>query len=201
MGKDNCYIGKQYKKVEKFSAKKFMKGMNVLSPIWWAKTTNSLFRMLIIAGIVFAIIFGSGYWQGLKRKPVILGYKDFVAYITRDSEEHKLEVKKGMLYFDDKVVRVSDVPQLKPFGIKIRPKLFAGVGSGIEGELGLGAEVFHYFKWNLDVFGTNKGAYVGISYDMELAEWMRNSSAGFAIGKAWENLEDTRFIFYWSIRF
>lgn len=193
-------MGKNIKK-EHFDKRKFARGLNIFSPVWWAKTSNEMFRLIIVGAIIFGIVFVTGYWQGLKRKPVILGYKDFVAYITRNGDQHKLEVKKGALYFNDKVVRVSDVPQLKPYGIKIRPKFFAGIGSGLEPEVGIGTELAHYFKWNLDVFGTQKAAYIGISYDMELAEWMRNSSAGIAIGKAWTNLEDTRFIFYWSIRF
>lgn len=198
--KCNSSIGRQYSS-EHFDIKKFVRGLNVLSPVWWAKTSNEILRLTIVGAIVFGVVFATGYWQGIKKKPVILGYKDFIAYLERDGEQHKIEVKKGALYFDDKVVRVSDVPQLKPYGIKIRPKFFAGVGSGIEPEIGIGTEILHYFKWNLDVFGTQKAAYIGVSYDMELAEWMRNSSAGIAIGKAWKDLSETRFIFYWSIKF
>jgi len=204
MSEFNCSIGKKRKNREKFDRRKFWSGFSgLLDPVGWAKDFMGLFnvRKLVTYILILGLIFGYGYWKGIGNKPIILGYKDFITYIERNGEQHKIEVKKGMLYFDNKRVNVSDVPQLKPYGIKIRPKLFAGVGSGIEGEVGLGAEIAHYFKINLDLFGTNRGAYIGLSYDMELAEWMRNSSAGVAIGKAWDNLEDTRFLFYWSIKF
>jgi len=198
----NCSVGKKWKYRERFELKKFGKGFNILNPIWWSKALSDFFKVLIICGIVFGLIFGYGYWKGMKRKPIILGgYKDFIAYLERDGEQHKLEVRDGHVYLDNKIVRASDVPQLKPYGIKIRPKFFAGVSSAGEGEVGLGAELAHYFKFNLDVFGTQKAAYLGVSYDLELADWVRNSSTGIAIGKAWSNSEDTRILWYWSLKF
>jgi len=200
MSEFNCSVGKKQKYREKFELRKFGKGFNILNPIWWGKAITDFFKVLIICGIIFGLIFGYGYWKGIGNKPILLGYKDFVSYIERNGEQHKIEVKKGMLYFDDKRVNVSNIPQLKPYGIKIKPKLFAGLGTS-GGEVGIGAELAHYFKFNLDVFGTQKAAYLGISYDIEWAEWIRNSSTGIAIGKAWQNPEDTRILWYWSIKF
>jgi len=202
MSQFNCSIGKKWKKGERFELRKFGKGFNILNPIWWSKALSDFFKVLIICGIIFGLIFGYGYWKGMKRKPLIFGgYKDFIAYTEINGEERKVEMRDGHLYIDEKVLRVSDVPQLKPYGIKIRPKLFAGVSSIGEGEVGLGAELAHYFRWNLDVFGTKKAVYAGVSYDIELADWMRNSSAGIAFGKAWENPDDSRFLFYWALKF
>lgn len=196
----NCSIGKQYRVKEKWETKKFFSGFNILNPVWWAKTLNEFFRIVIILSIIVGIIFASGYWQGMKRKPVKLGYKDFIAYVEKDGETHKIEVKNNTLRFDDKIVRAQDIPELKPYGIKIRPKLFAGISNSADAEVGIGAEVFHYFKWNLDVFGTQKGAYIGVSHEVELAEWIQNSSVGVAMGKAWDNPNDNRFLFYWSTK-
>ncbi|MFX0084310.1 MAG: hypothetical protein ACFFAU_01450 [Candidatus Hodarchaeota archaeon] len=200
----NCSVGKKYKKKngDSWDGKKYLSGLNVLSPAWWGKTSNMVLRLFIVAAIVFGITFASGYWQGMKRKPVVLGgYKDFIAYLERGGVEHKLEVRDGHIYLDEKIVRASDVPQLKPYGIKIRPKIFAGVSTAVDAEVGLGAEIAHYFKWNFDVFGTQKAAYFGVSYDLELADWMRNSSVGAAFGKAWRDTNDSRFIFYWAWKF
>jgi len=205
MNKLNCSIGKKYKKNgrEPWSWSKFRNGFFALRDgEGWGKDITSIFnvRKFIIYALILGLIFGYGYWKGIGNKPIILGYRDFITYIERNGEQHKIEVKKGMLYFDDKRVKVSDVPQLKPYGIKIKPKFFAGIGvSG--GEVGLGAELAHYFRFNLDVFGTQKAVYAGISYDIEWAEWIRNSSTGIAIGKAWQNPEDTRILWYWSIKF
>ena len=196
--KFNCSIGKKYK--EPFSGKKFVSGLNLFNGVWWSKTFSEVYRIAVVAAIVFGLVFASGYWQGMKRKPILLGYKDFIAYATRNGVEHKVEVRSSQLYLDDKRMTVSDIPRLKPFGIRIRPKLFAGIGS--EGsEVGLGAEIVHYFKWNLDVFGTQKAVYAGISWDVRLDGWIENSSVGLAAGKAWTDLEDTRFLFYWSVSF
>lgn len=203
MSEFNCNVGKKWKYREKFDRRKFWSGFSgLMDPVGWAKDFMGLFniRKLVVYVLILGLIFGYGYWKGIGNKPIILGYKDFITYIERNGEQHKIEVKKGMLYFDDKRVNVSDVPHLKPYGIKIRPKLFAGVGAS-GGEVGLGAELAHYFKFNLDVFGTQKAAYLGISYDIEWAEWIRNSSTGIAIGKAWQNPEDTRILWYWSIKF
>jgi len=202
MEKLNCVVGKQYKYKEPWSSKKFWSGFNIVNPVWWSKTFNEVYRFLIVAGIIAIILVSFGYWQGMKRKPIILGgYKDFIAYLERNGEQHKLEVRDGHVFLDNQIVRASDVPQLKPYGIKIRPKLFAGISSIGNGEVGLGMELAHYFRWNLDVFGTQKAIYAGISYDVELADWMRNSSAGISFGKAWEDPNDNRFLFYWALKF
>ena len=118
----------------------------------------------------------------------------------RDGTEHKVEVRSGQLFLDDKGMTVSDIPQLKPYGIRIRPKLFAGVGAS-GGEVGIGAEVFHYFKWNVDVSGTQKAAYVGVSWDVRLGSLIENSSVGISFGKAWKDPDDSRILVYWSIAF
>lgn len=185
---------------EYFNVKKFLAGINIFNPLMWVKTLVYSFRQLIIIAVIIGLIFGMGRWSGKKDKPVILGYKDFTAYIDNGSgREHKLEVKGGRLYFDNKVVKVRDVPGLRPYGIRIRPKLFAGLGFD-GGEVGLGAEVAHLYKLNLDIFGTNKAFYAGVSYDIDIEGWVQNSSTGIALGKSWDML-DTRALWYWSWKF
>jgi len=203
MGKLNCSIGKKWKHRERFDRRKFWSGFTgLMDPVGWAKDFMGLFniRKLVTYTLILGLIFGYGYWKGIGSKPILLGYKDFVAYAVRNGIEHKVEVRSSQLYLDDKLMTVSDIPQLKPYGIKISPKLYAGVGAS-GGEVGIGAELAHYFKFNLDCFGTQKAFYAGISYDIEWAEWIRNSSTGIAIGKAWKNPEDTRILWYWSIKF
>lgn len=185
---------------EKFSGKKLISGFNIFSLVWWSKAITDTFKVLIVFVIVVSLTFGIGYWRGMRSKPVILGYRDFVTWINNGNDEHKIEVRDGKLYFNDRMVRVSDVPRLKPYGVHIKPKLFVGTGSNLEAEVGVGAEVAHYFKLNLDLFGTNKAFYGGISYDLEIEGWLENSSTGLAIGKGWD-LEDTRLLWYWSWKF
>ena len=198
---------KEIKKQEKFSAIKFIKGFNIFSPIWLAKALSDTFKIVIVFGLIFGITFGFGYLRGKRTQPVVLGYKDFeVQIIGEDGKRHKIEVKNHILYFDKKMVRVSDVPKLKPYGVGIKPKVFMGIGK--EGlEPGLGAQVAYYKKFSVDIFGTiKKSVYIGISRDIDFKDYIKNSSIGIAIGTKLDNLlnknrQDIRFLVYWSWKF
>ena len=146
---------------EKFSIKKFVKGFNLFSLVWWSKAISNTVKVIVVFGLIFMLTFGAGYWRGKRSQPVLLGYRDFKTVVVDDlGKRHTVAVKNHILYFDKKMVRVSDVPKLKPYGISIRPKLFIGVGK--EGlEPGLGAQVAYYKKFGIDIFGTmKKTAYI-----------------------------------------
>ncbi len=197
--------------VEPFSLKKFFKGLNLFDLVGWAKWFSGAVRTLVVVALIGGLIFGTGYWQGRGTRPVNVGYKDFVAEIKQSNGDmHKVESKGGVLYFDNQVVTYNKIKDLEKFGIHLRPKLFFGIGSGFEPEIGVGFQLLEYKKFNLDVFGTQKAIYVGISYDLELPgmakSLIQNSSVGVAVGKSWDSLfgsdvEDWRGIIYWSIKF
>ena len=172
----------------------------------WKKFRGGFWNILIY-GVIIALIFGAGYITGFGKSPVDVGYKDFTAIVTeKDGTHHTIAVKNHILYFDGKVVHQSDIPQLRPYGIEFKPKVFFGVGAstGItdgSGEIGIGAQIAHFYKLNLDVFGTQKAIYAGLSYDLSFKQdILSNSSIGIAVGKTWD-MQDTRFLVYWAIRF
>jgi hypothetical protein len=196
---------------EAFSFKKFFKGLNLFDPVGWAKWVVSFARTIVVLALVAGIVFGCGYWKGRGGKPVNIGYKDFTAEIKQpNGDVHKVESRGGILYFDNAVVTRDKIKDLAQFGIHIRPKLFFGIGSGFEPEIGAGFQLLEYRKFNLDIFGTQKAAYIGVSYDLELPgvarSLIQNSSVGVAVGRSWDSLfgddvEAWRGIVYWSIKF
>lgn len=198
-------------KKERWSFKKFLKIFDLSDLVEWSKWLGGALKTVVIMALIGGLIFGTGYWQGRGGKPVNIGYKDFVAEVkSPDGSLHKVEVRNGILYFDNGVVTQNKIKELEAFGIKIRPKLFFGIASGFEPEVGLGLQVLKYKKFNLDVFGTQKALYVGVSYDLELPGFgkslIQNSSVGVAVGKSWDSLfgnesEDWRGIIYWSLKF
>lgn len=183
-------------KKESFSFRKFVRAFNVLDPIQWAKSISVMFRTLIVTGIILGIIFGMGYWKGRSNSPVKVRADDFIAYVQNGGgEEHKIEVLRGQLFFDDKIVRAKDVPSLKPYGIMLKPKLFIGTKG-----FGLGAKIAQFYNLNLDVFYMIPDLIgVGVSYQIHLDKGIRinNLSAGVGIGKhLGGNVNDTSIVLY-----
>jgi hypothetical protein len=194
--------------IEKFDWKKFLSSFNVLNPVLWSKWLCGAVRTVIVVGVVVGILFGLGYWKGITNKPITVGYKDFVATMKdKDGTSHTVSVKGGILYFDGVAVRGKDIKDLEAFGIKIRPKVFFGVGNGLEPEVGLGAQIIKFYKFNWDIFGTQRAIYTGISYDLDIKnlKWLQNSSIGIGVGKEWDNIingnNDLCWLAYWSIKF
>jgi hypothetical protein len=162
-------------------------------------------KFLIISTIIGAIVFGIGYWKGHNSKPVFVDMKDFRAEVTckQTGLKHEIGVKNYRFYFDGKTITEGDIPKLKPYGIELHPKLFAGLGTNGPA-IGAGFELAHFYKLNLDAFlMSDKAAYVGISYDLSMdsnkLNWFENSSVGLAAGRGLAG--DTRVMIYWSIKF
>jgi|GEM_PF-5606563 len=196
---------------EKFSVKKALSSFNILDPIAWMKWFSGAFRTVIVLALVVALIFSAGYFKGVGDKPINVGYKDFTAQVkAKDGTVHTVSVKGGILYFDKQVVHGHDVKELEQFGIKIRPKVFFGMGTALEPEIGAGFQLLKYQKFNLDLFGTQKALYVGVSYDLDFSgtagTLIQNSSVGIAVGKSWNSMfgddtNDNRVLLYWSVKF
>ena len=70
-------------KIEKecFSWKKLINGFNILNPILWSKTLTEVFRVVLVSGLVFGAVWGWGYLNGLKNRPINTD-KDFSIAVT-----------------------------------------------------------------------------------------------------------------------
>jgi hypothetical protein len=168
------------------------------------KFLATVYHNLIIALVVFGIIFGVGFWKGSARQPVLVNAKDRIILVSdKMGNRHRIEFRKGKMLFDGEYVKRGDIEGLKPYGIHLKPKLFAGVGSGGMG-IGAGVELAHFYRLNLDIFGmSDKAVYAGVSYDLDNKStgMFSNSAVGLALGKSLENVADTRILLYWTIKF
>jgi len=199
------------KSPEQFSTVRLIQGFNIFDLVSWSKWLSSAFKTILILGIVVGLIFGTGYMKGRNNGPINVNYEDFIANVqSEDGSKHKVEVRKGRLYFDGEVISKTKIKNFEKFGLYIKPKLFFGIGSQFEPEVGAGFQFLEFKKINLDLFGTQKALYIGVSYDLELPGiakgLVRNSSIGVAMGKSWDDIldnesEDLRGIIYWSIKF
>jgi hypothetical protein len=194
-------IPEESSKGESFSIKKFVEGMtNVASPVGWAKDIQSIFnfRKLAIYTLVIGVIFGYGYWKGLKEKPVHFNLQGKEATICLN--EHFLKIEKdGTAKVIDKqgrvlkVIKVTDIPELekalKPIGVDVKLIGVVGVGVGdkIKQEAGAGLSFFKYYDWRASAVLTNAGAYVGVDYDLgKKIKAMPNSFVGAKYGKGYK---------------
>jgi len=204
----NCSIGKRYPK-EHFELKKFGRGFNILNPIWWSKALSDFFKVLIICGIIFGLIFSWGYINGTRNKPIKIdiGYGKEAIIEINEVGDHLYIDKKGFVYVRDKnenilkQVSVKDIPGLKkklaPVGFQLKPIGVIGAGFGLEGgafEGGAGISFLRYWKMELETFLTNRGIYIGSSYKIT-----DNSNVGLGVGKGYKG--DNRMILYYRWKF
>ena len=186
---------------ECFDTKKAVTGLtNLKNPVLWMKDIASIFnlRKLIIIGVIISVIWGYGYYKGKINKPVQLIISEEVEFtipvpnndLALYHPKHSTELQ-WINTVTGKVigkVKVKDIPELKkllkPYGFDL--KLFAAVGgslgekkTGFEG--GLGAEFFHWFKWNANALITNLGGYLGVGYKIT-----DNFDVLLGAGKGWD---------------
>lgn len=201
---------------EGVDGRKFTHGMlNFWNPVMWLKDIHSVLniRKLILFGIILLFV----YFKGQGSQPVLVNTNDFVSEFTIEEGINKgdtlrLEANRGRLYYQlvtkdgwegrRHVVRRKDIPNLKPYGISLKPKFFAGYGTE-GGAVGGGFELAHFWRFNLDAFlMSDKVFYVGVSYDLEMKhQFLENSALGIALGKSLENVEGSHIIVYWTIKF
>jgi hypothetical protein len=177
--------------VEVFDSKKAVTGLtNIKDPVLWMKDIAGIFNLrkiiiyLAIIGIIFAGVYGYGIYKGKLGKPltIALDYGQEMTinlgqgiwlHITKDGKMHVQDNENDKIAHTIRVIKVRDIAQLrkelKPYGFDI--KFFATAGgslgektTGFEG--GLGAEFFHWFKTNANVFLTNLGGYLGVGYNI-----------------------------------
>lgn len=146
-------------------------------------------KLLIIALIVGAAIFGYGYWRGKKKAvsmtpvSIKLSYgKEEIIQLNKEGTEFMHITKTGGVHIqdnaDDKLaknvyeVKVKDVPNLwqkiKPYGFDLKPFLAAGGSIGTTGakaEVGVGMQWYKFYNANLNSFITTAGLYpIGLGY-------------------------------------
>lgn len=188
---------------EKFSFRKFVRGLNLFDLVSWAKAFIYTFRALLIVGVVLGLIFGVGYWKGKRNAPVQVDMADTLI-ILEDSEgkRHELRIKDGQMAFDGRPVKVGDIPSLKPYGIQLHPKLAAGITSAGNPAAGIALEIAHAYRLNLDVLAMIPFLGVGISYDIRLDNVIKidNTSLGLGIGRDFRDNENS-IIAYMAIEF
>lgn len=209
----NASIGDKYKKdgTEVFEWKKFRQGeFNLLNPILWIKDIVSLFnlRKIIIFLLIAGTVYGYGIYKGKQGLPIKfnLDYEKEFSLKINDHFLHKPKNSQNLEIIDSKgkkikTICVKDLPELqrrlKPVGLMLQPIFVAG-GSlgkdGLETEMGAGISWVKYYRMRLDSFLTQKGVYLGTSYNITL-----NSGCGGAIGKGYEG--DSRVLFYYKWRF
>ena len=206
---------------EGVDGKKFARGMgNFWNPVLWLKDISSIFniRKLIIYTLIFGLVFGSGYFKAWRSKPILVNAKDTIIETTisegiEKGDVLRIEIKNGRMYYQFRrktginsqrfPITNKDLPKLKPYGIKLKPKAFVGFGTGGPA-VGIGVELAHFWRFNLDLFGmSDKAIYMGVSYDLDTASdgLFANSSIGLALGQSMVNATDKRVMLYWSIKF
>lgn len=198
---------------EVFQWDKLGSGFNFLNPIWWSKALTDSFKVLIVFGIIFGLIFAFGYYRGVKGKPVRvdLGYEEAVEIQVPNSDLRLYKPKNSdRLYWIDKDgnkidVKVADIPSLKkalkPYGIVFEPYAIGGVGfgeKGTEAELGAGVYFLKYYLARFGLHLTQKGIYVGIGYKLS-GLGLNNTAINLSYGKGYSG--DERILFGLTINF
>ena len=207
----NYYKGKAK---EKFNPKKLKKLFVLNDKVEWIKSIKEILdlRKLVILGLIISCIYGYGWYKGTQGKPVQfnLAYdKAFKIkldghYLVKEKNTHTLEIQnpKG-----DKIktIKVKDLPalqeKLKPIGFELNPIGIMGYGTGEHSygfEAGAGVSFLRFYSWKLDSFLTQKGIYLGTSYNLHKIG-MENSSLGIAGGKGYKG--DNRTLLYYKWEF
>ena len=188
---------------EKFSVRKLVQGLNPLDPVGWAKASVLTLKSLILVGLVLLALYGYGYWKGYRNRPVQVDMKDAVIHLKNgEGKTHELKAKDGRLYFDGQPVKTSNIKNQSPVGIELHPKAVTGVTSSGNVAAGVGLEVAHAYRFNLDLLALYKFLGAGVSYDIRLEKpvVVDNTSICIGVGRDLETDENAA-ILYVGIEF
>lgn len=207
----NSSIGKRYKK-DSFKWKKFIDNFSLGNGRKWGKALSDIvdLRRWVIRIIIFLILFGGYfYYQGRIQAPVKFNF-DYATELTLKIPRGSIIMHKpansSTAYWINESgkrteVKVKDIPELKellkPIGFEVTPIGVVGVGIGGNGsgfEGGAGIRFLRVFKLRAETFLTNKGIYIGASYQIT-----SNSGVGIAPGKGFKG--DNRIMLYWVVKF
>ena len=124
--------------------------------------------------------------------------------ISQDPEgnTHELKIESGTMTFDGRPVKVGDIPSLKPYGIELHPKAIVGITSSGTPTAGVGLELAHLYRFNLDLLPLYKFLGIGLSYDLRLDGPIKidNTSIGLGIGRDF-NADENAVILYMGLEF
>jgi len=209
----NASIGRSYKKDKgAFSFKKFKDNFTVTKEEGkkWGKTLGWWinWRNWAVVGFIVAAAFAYGHFKGQGNTPIQIDLdytKEFRMKLDshflvkpKNSENIRIEDKNGNVI---KNIKAKDFPllakKLKPIGFILEPVGIVGTGAGGKKkgvEYGAGVSFIKYWKWKLDGFLTNRGIYVGTSYQIT-----DNTGLGLGAGKGYAG--DNRIIFYGRVGF
>lgn len=208
----NASVGKVYRKdgKEAFQWKKFWKIFDLGDLTEWIKSIKEIIdlRKLIIYGLIAGTIFAYGWYRGKGDTPIQMNLsydKEFVLdlngeYLHKPKYSNDVYIKEDKTGKVLKHIKAKDFPQLakrlKPIGFIFEPigVMGYGVGKDVGYEAGAGVSWLKYWKWKADTFLTNKGIYLGTSYQLT-----DNSGLGLAGGKGYKG--DTRVLFYYKWKF
>jgi len=208
----NCTVGKSYKKDKgAFSFKKFKDNFTITKEEGkkWGKTLGWWinWRNWVVIGIIIAAAVAYGYSRGQGDTPITVNLdynKEFKMKLDghylvkpKNSQNIRIEDEEGNIIKD---IKAKDFPllakKLKPVGFILEPIGVIGYGAGTKSgmEYGAGVSFIKYWKWKLDGFLTQRGVYLGTSYQIT-----DNTGVGLGVGKGYTG--DNRIIFYGGIRF
>jgi|GEM_PF-5240973 len=185
---------------ENFDIIKACKSLDLADPVLWSKSAAVGLRVALIAGLV---AFGYGYWKGLQRKPVEVNLDDSIIELKdAEGKSHILTIKDRQVLFDGKKVTTSNVKNLLPYGIELKPKLVGGVTSAGSPAAGMAMEVAHAYRFNLDFLATVPFVGAGISHDIKLQKPIRidNTSIGIGAGIDLE-VQEPALLVYMALEF
>ncbi|KKN82729.1 hypothetical protein LCGC14_0305530 [marine sediment metagenome] len=207
----NSSIGKTYK-VDRFRWDKFKDNFSLGSGRKWGKVLSDIFdaRKWVIRILIFLIAFGAySYWQGRIQAPAQFNWdyeKEITLKVARGSVLLHKPANSAEAYWVSEngrktKVKVGDIKEikdlLKPIGFELKPIIVAGVGLGERGagfEGGAGIRFLRFFKQRAEAFITNRGIYLGTSY-----QFTDHSGVGLAAGRGFAG--DSRMMLYWVTRF
>lgn len=194
------------KKVEEeFNSSKLKEGLaSLTNKVNWAKTLTQEFSLrtwIARIGIILTIagiIYGYAYFKGVKSKPIEYNadFEKEISVISPDKtlKFHKSANSNKFEWINMKTgkrisyVILENLPEtqakLKPFGFIFKPYFSFGgavTNKGIKQDIGVGVNLFKYYKWRMGGWLSNNGVYVGTDYCLT-----ENFAVGAGFGKAYK---------------
>lgn len=205
--------------MEKFDIKKAKEVFNITDLVQWVKTFAITFRVLILAGIILGIVYGVGYYQAIKKRPVVpLNIEQYLkegksVRIKLDGDYFEIDPKEGMRVTDangkiKKIIKVEDIPVLDEAFNPIaweKPNLIGiyglGFGSTAQTEYGAGIDMVRLWKAHLGVILTNSGAYLEANYPIKRIGFINLNNTSLLGGTGYSYKGERQHIIGLKLRF
>jgi len=196
------------KQTSGWDGRKFIHGLNIFTGARLGKFLHHVYQNFIVAIIVAALLFGTGYARGWKSKPINFGQREqstVIIAVDKDTgKKHEIVIRTdGSGTFDGEPITQGLVPDLKPYGIHLKPKLAVGVSTTAGPVAGFAIETAHWNRLNLDVlYFVPDILGVGVSYDIYWRKGVKIENSAAGIGATYSLSDGTPgVVFYWTISF